>query len=79
MKTKEEILNKVLDRPLFAKGTNLSDETILEIMEEYAVEQKKEANEFIIEIAKLLDMDTDDLGYDELTLSIKDLIANETL
>lgn len=34
--------------------------------------ERKEANEFIIDIAKLLNIDADGIGFDGLTLSIDD-------
>ena len=45
---------------------------IIETMESYHQSKMREANEFIIDIAKLLEIDTDGIGHDGLTLSIED-------
>ena len=41
-------------------------------MLEESEKQRKQVNEFIIDIANMLNMDTDGIGYDGLILSIDD-------
>lgn len=72
MKTPEEILKNHLNMD---RLTPLQWDGIRRSMEEYVKQyilSNKEANEFIIDIANLLQMDTDGIGYDDLQYSIDD-------
>lgn len=74
-KTAKEIINDhIKDMYLLLEGTPQEIENfknaILAAMEEFAQQEKREANKFICDIAKLLG--EDGLGYDDLTWTIED-------
>jgi len=71
--TFEELKNKARRRELYFSPQD--DDTLLfteSELNELIQKKVNESNEFIIDIAKLLKMDTDGIGYDGLQFSIDD-------
>ena len=70
-KTKEEIIDDMCDEMPFRLSNNIIP-YIKEAINIYTKQETKEANEFIIMIADLLKMDTDGVGFDDISFSIDD-------
>ena len=67
-------LNKMENLKALVYGRNLTAYQRALAIQEFETLQKdnKDANEFIIDIANLLKMDTDSVGLDDITFSIDD-------
>ena len=65
-KLRERFLNR------WCQGTGIYSERLNAELDQLINSTNKEANEFIIDIAKALKMDTDGIGFDGLKFSIDD-------